>query len=76
MLGLDARYEKHSKVLAAWAKLPGDAEFVAEYSKAFKAPPKIIQAAGAKKHIEAIKSTDPKIIAFLKEFAAAGKKKK
>ena len=61
---------------AAWAKLPGDAEFVAEYSKAFKAPPKIIQAAGAKKHIEAINSTDPKIIAFLKEFAAAGKKKK
>jgi tripartite-type tricarboxylate transporter receptor subunit TctC len=61
---------------AAWNKLPNDAAFVAEYSKAFKAPPKIVTAAVAKAHIDSIKSTDPKIVAFLKGFAGAGKKKK
>ena len=61
---------------SAWAALLKDVAFVADYTKAFKAPPKIILADGAKKHIEAIKSTDPSIIAFLKGFAAAGKKKK
>lgn len=61
---------------SAWAKLPGDENFVSEYTKAFKAPPKIILASGAKEHIEVIKSTDQKIVAFLKSFAAAGKKKK
>ena len=61
---------------AAWAALPRDKNFVAEYSKAFKAPPKIILATGAQKHIEAVKSTDPKIVAFLKGFAKSGKKKK
>lgn len=60
---------------AAWEKLPGDQAFVAEYTKAFKAPPKIIQAAGAREHIAAIGKLDPKVIAFLKDFAAAGKKK-
>ena len=59
----------------AWSALPGDQEFVAEYTRAFKAPPKIIQAAGAKKHIDSLKNADAKIVAFLKDFAAAGKKK-
>lgn len=59
---------------AAWAALPKDKAFVAEYSKAFKAPPKIILAEKARKHVDSIKTTDPKIVAFLKEFAATGKK--
>ena len=60
---------------AAWAKLPNDKTFVAEYSKAFKAPPKIVAASVAKAHIDSIKSTDPKIVGFLKDFAKGGKKK-
>ncbi len=59
----------------AWEKLPSDKEFVAEYTKAFKAPPKIIQAAAAKRHIDSIQTIDPKIVAFLQAFAASGKSK-
>ena len=60
---------------AAWAKLPNDAVFVAQYTKAFKAPPKIVAASVAKAHIDSIKSPDPKIVGFLKDFAKGGKKK-
>ena len=59
---------------AAWEALPGDGAFAAEYERAFKAPPKIVQAAAAKAHIDSLKQMDPRIVAFLKEFAAAGKK--
>ena len=60
---------------AAWAKLPNDAVFVAQYTKAFKAPPKIVAASVAKAHIDSIKTTDPQIVEFLKDFAKGGKKK-
>ena len=64
-----------AELRTAWAALPGDKDFAAEYTKAFKAPPKIILAKGARKHIDSLKSVDPKIVAYLKEFSAAGKKK-
>lgn len=61
---------------AAWARLPGDGAFVAEYTRAFKAPPKIIQADAARRHIESIKGVSPANVAYLKGFAASGKAKR
>ena len=55
-----------SDLRAAWAKLPDDAAFVDEYTRAFKAPPKIIQAAEARRHVGAIKEMNPEIVAFLR----------
>ena len=58
---------------AAWRELPGDAEFVGDYKKAFKADPKILQAETAQAHIDRVKSIDPKVVAFLKGFIKSGK---
>ena len=58
---------------AAWRALPGDKAFLADYAKAFRAPPKIIQAAAAKAQIDRVLSIDPKIADFLRKMA---KKKK
>jgi len=52
----------------AWAELPGDKDFVGEYTKAFKAPPKIILADEAERHIKSIPKIDPKIVDFLKKY--------
>jgi hypothetical protein len=61
---------------AAWRALPGDQAFVDDYKKAFRADPKILQSDVAQAHIDRVKSIDPKLVAFLKSFATAGKKKK
>ena len=61
---------------AAWRALPGDQAFVDDYKKAFRADPKILQSDVAQAHIDRVKSIDPKVVAFLKSFATAGKKKK
>ena len=53
---------------AAWQAMPGDKAFVAEYKKAFKADPKILQADEAQAHVNRVKSLDPKVVDFLKKF--------
>ena len=53
---------------AAWQAMPGDKAFVAEYKKAFKADPKILQAGEAQAHVNRVKSLDPKVVDFLKKF--------
>lgn len=58
---------------AAWEKLPGDKAFVSDYTKAFKAPPKIIQAEGAARHINSIPKMDPAVVKFLKDFTSKKK---
>lgn len=56
----------------AWKALPGDKAFVAEYRKAFKAPPKIIQGKAAAAHVRSIKTLDPKMVSFLKKYTGVG----
>jgi tripartite-type tricarboxylate transporter receptor subunit TctC len=58
---------------AAWQALPGDSAFVAAYMKAFRAPPKIIQAAAAKAQIARVLTIDPKIADFLRKLAGTKK---
>lgn len=58
---------------AAWRALANDKDFASDYEKAFKAPPKIIQADAAAAQIKAIKSVDPKLVTFLKKFTKAKK---
>ncbi len=57
---------------AAWRALPGDQEFVAEYRKAFKAEPKILQSDVAQAHVARVRSIDPKVVEFLKTFIKGG----
>lgn len=54
---------------AAWAEMPGDKAFFSEYQRAFKAPPKIISAAEAARHVNGIQKVDPALVKFLKKFA-------
>ncbi len=57
---------------AAWRALPGDQTFVAEYRKAFRAEPKILQAKAAQAHINSIGTTDPEVVSFLKKYIRGG----
>lgn len=57
---------------AAWKALPGDKEFVGEYRKAFKAEPKILQADVAQAHVNNVKSIDPKVVKFLRNYIKGG----
>jgi putative tricarboxylic transport membrane protein len=57
---------------AAWRALPGDQEFVAEYRKAFRADPKILQSDVAQAHVNNVKNIDPRVVGFLKKYIKGG----
>ena len=58
---------------AAWEALPGDKAFLADYHKAFRAPPKILQAAAVNAQVKRVLNIDPKIADFLMKKAGTKK---
>ena len=52
----------------------GDPEFLAEYKKVIKAPPNMITGAAGRAVIANLKSVDPELVAFFKQYIADARK--